>query len=128
MGPGWGETMAGIPKPVGKKLEFLTEKGFSQEGYSWRRDSTGLRGLSARIPAGGDPGLPWLHLDPNSPQLRPSSAARVVRESGAHLVYLHRRGAGVRGQVGPFQVKCPGRERRGEGVVAAALCSSSDSL
>lgn len=29
---------------------------------------------------------------------------------GAHLVYLHRRGAGVRGQVRPFQVKGPKRE------------------
>lgn len=66
-GTGWGETMAGIPKPAGKKLEFLTEKGFSQEGYSWRRDSTGLRGFSARIPAGVGPGAPLAASGPQQP-------------------------------------------------------------
>ena len=44
----------------------------------------------------------------------PAQIPRQVRGERAHLVYLHRRGAGVRGQVRPFQVKCPERDEKCE--------------
>lgn len=86
-------------------------KEFSQEGSSCRSDSRRLKGISARIRAAVGPQQP--------PAL--SKLRRRVRGGGAHLVYLHRRGAGIRGQVRPFQVKCPEREGWGEGGAATPL-------
>lgn len=65
-------------------MEFLEWGGcWRPQETSWRRDCRGS--VPAQIP-------------------------RQVRGERAYLVYLYCRGAGIRGQVRPFQVKCPERE------------------
>lgn len=91
---------AGIPR-TGSEL--------SQEGCSWRRRYRGLRGGSARILAGVGPLDPICRiLTPTAPSA--AQAPLLAEGMGAHLVYLHCCGAGIRGQVRPFQIKCPERE------------------
>lgn len=85
-------------------MEFLKWGGcWRPQETSWRRDCRGS--VPASILAGCHPGLCPTRQTPG-----PAQIPRQVRGERAHLVYLHCRGAGVRGQVRPFQVKCPERE------------------
>lgn len=106
--------MPATSHPRTLKLQFLEWGGTNPREAGPRGGMAGASGCWLL----GNPGPCLLSLDPGRPQLCPNS--KWVRGEWTYLVYFHRRGAGIRGQVRPFQVKRPEKDG-GEGGAAASL-------